>query len=90
LPIGHATGTQPKARSTRKHSAPILGHLGIADIQLSKVRRWRKQLFDAGVSTVTTAKACRLLKAVLNTVLDDGVIRRNPRRMKSAGQEDSP
>jgi integrase len=42
------------------------------------------------VSAVTVAKAYRLLKAVLNTALDDGVIRRNPCRIKGAGQEESP
>jgi integrase len=62
----------------------------VGDLQPSQIRRWRKQLLDAGVSPVTTAKAYRLLKAVLNTALDDGVIRRNPCRIKGAGQEDSP
>jgi integrase len=36
------------------------------------------------------AKAYRLLKAVLSTALDDGVIRRNPCRVKGAGREKSP
>jgi integrase len=39
---------------------------------------------------VTAAKAYRLLKAILNTALDDGLIRRNPCRIKGAGQEASP
>ena len=55
-----------------------------------QVRHWRKQLLDAGVSAVTVAKAYRLLKAILNTAVDDGVIRRNPCRIKGAGQEESP
>jgi hypothetical protein len=46
------------------------------------VRRWRKNLLDAGVSAVTVAKAYRLLKAVLNTAVDDELIRRNPCRIK--------
>jgi integrase len=54
------------------------------------IASWRKQLLDAGVSAVTTAKAYRLLKAVLNTALDDGAIRRNPCRIKGGGQEESP
>ena len=74
----------------RKHIAPVLGTLPIADIQPGRVRRWRKQLLDSGVSEVTTAKAYRLLKAVLNTALDDGAIKRNPCRVKGAGQEASP
>jgi integrase len=36
------------------------------------------------------AKAYRLLKAILNTAVDDGLIRRNPCRIKGAGQEESP
>ena len=54
-----------------------------------RVRRWRKELLDSGVSEVTTAKAYRLLKAILNTAVDDGMIRRNPCRIKGAGQEES-
>ena len=41
------------------------------------------------MSTVTTAKAYRLLKAILNTAVDDAIIRRNPCRIKGAGQEAS-
>ena len=43
-----------------------------------------------GVSAVTTAKAYRLLKAIFATAEDDGSIRRNPCRIKGAGQEKSP
>jgi integrase len=73
----------------RKHIAPGLGHVAIADLQPRQVRRWRQQLLDAKVSEVTVAKAYPLLKAVLNTAADDGVIRRNPCRIKGAGQEKS-
>ena len=55
-----------------------------------QVRRWRKKLLDAGVSAVTLAKAYRLLKAILATAADDGAIKRNPCRIKGAGQEKSP
>jgi len=36
------------------------------------------------------AKAYRLLKAIMNTATDDGLITRNPGRIKGAGQERSP
>ena len=39
---------------------------------------WRKTLLDSGVSAVTAAKAYRLLRAILNTAVDDGLIRSNP------------
>jgi integrase len=62
----------------------------MADIREPDVRRWRKNLLDAQVSAVTLAKAYRLLKAIFNTAVDDGLIRRNPCRIKGAGQEKSP
>ena len=62
----------------------------IAGVKEAQVRRWRKGLLDNGVSAVTAAKAYRLLKAVMNTAVDDGLIRRNPCRIKGAGQEKSP
>lgn len=74
----------------RLHIAPHFEGQALAEINDAKVRRWRKKLLDSGLSTVTTAKAYRLLKAILNTAVDDGVIRRNPCRIKGAGQEESP
>ena len=53
-------------------------------------RSWRKKLLDSGVSEVTAAKAYRLLRAIFNTALDDGLIRRNPCRIKGADRENSP
>jgi integrase len=74
----------------RLHLAPMLGTLAVADIKERTVRRWRKSLLDSGVGPVTVAKAYRLLKAVLNTAVDDGLIKRNPCRIDGAGQEHSP
>ena len=93
--IDERTGLRPKTVELyryllRKHLAQVLGPVPIADIQPGHVRRWRKTLLDDGVSTITMAKAYRLLKAILNTALDDGVIRRNPCRIKGAGREKSP
>jgi integrase len=62
----------------------------VPDITEAHVRRWRKNLLDSGVGAVTTAKAYRLLKAIFNTAVDDSLIRRNPCRIKGAGQEKSP
>ena len=74
----------------RHHLEPTFGPRTLADIKEPHVRRWRKNLLDTGVSAVTAAKAYRLLKAVFNTAVDDGLIRRNPCRIKGAGQEVSP
>ena len=62
----------------------------VADIQLSTIRRWRISRLDSGVSAVTLAKAYRLLKAIMSTAMDDGLIKRNPCRIDGAGQEHSP
>lgn len=62
----------------RLHLIPTLGALTVQDITEARARRWRKNLLDAGVGPVTVAKAYRLLKAILNTAVDDGLIRRNP------------
>jgi integrase len=74
----------------RCHSAPHFEHVTVAEVTLARVRRWRRKLLDSGVSEVTAAKAYRLLRAVFNTALDDGLIRRNPCRIKGAGTEHSP
>jgi integrase len=74
----------------RSHIDPAFGARSVADIKEPHVRRWRKNLLDADVSAVTVAKAYRLLKAIFNTAVDDGLIRRNPCRVKGAGQERSP
>jgi integrase len=74
----------------RRHLSPGLGAKAVAVIREPQVRRWRKELLDAKISEVTTAKAYRLLKAIMNTAADDGLIRRNPCRIKGAGLEKSP
>jgi integrase len=73
----------------RTHIAAHFETISVSDIKEPQVRRWRKNLLHSGVSEVTTAKAYRLLKAILNTAVDDGIIRRNPCRIKGAGQEAS-
>lgn len=74
----------------RLHLVPGLGSLAVASITEPRVRRWRKTLLDSGVGPVTVAKAYRLFKAIMNTAVDDGLIRRNPCRINGAGQEKSP
>jgi integrase len=74
----------------RCHIVPKLGDLSLADVTPARVRSWRMELLHAGLSAVTVAKAHRLLKAVLNTAVDDELVRRNPCRIKGAGNEPSP
>jgi integrase len=73
-----------------RHLVPAFGNRAVADIKEAHIRRWRKELLDSGASATSTAKAYRLLKAILNTAADDGLIRRNPCRVKGAGLDKSP
>ena len=73
-----------------QHISPTFGDKPVALIREPQVRRWRKGLLDQGVSAVTTAKAYRLLNAIFNTAVDDGLIRRNPCRIKVLGRRHHP
>lgn len=66
------------------------GSTTVAGITEADVRRWRADMLSAGVTPVTAAKAYRLLKAIMATAVDDGLIRRNPCRIKGASVEKSP
>ncbi|WP_084730026.1 tyrosine-type recombinase/integrase [Streptacidiphilus neutrinimicus] len=74
----------------RLHIRPQLGARMLAELTPAKVRAWRTGLIDAGVGEATVAKAYRVLRAILNTALDDGLIQRNPCRIKGGGDENSP
>jgi integrase len=93
--IDERPGLRPKTvkiyRSLlRCHIQPHLSTVTVRDLTLALVRRWQKRLLDSGVSPITAAKAYRLLRAIMNTAVDDGLIKRNPCRIKGAGKEDSP
>ena len=74
----------------RSHIEPTFGKRTVADIRDAHVRRWRKELLDAGTSPASVAKSYRLLKAVMSTAVEDGIIRRNPCRIRGAAQDRSP
>ncbi len=80
----------------KNHLVPTFGNRKLDEIREADVRSWRKERLDAGplaspaFGPVTVAKAYRLLRAIMGTAVDDGVIRRNPCRIKGAGQEHSP
>ncbi|MBT0771371.1 tyrosine-type recombinase/integrase [Kineosporia sp. J2-2] len=72
-----------------KHIVPFLGARMVNELDPAMIRTWRSDLLTDGVSIGGAAKAYRLLRAVLNTALDDELIRRNPCRIKGADQEKS-
>ena len=52
------------------------------------VREWRAKLLADGASVSIAAKAYRLLRAIITTAVDeDGMLPRNPCRIKGAGDE---
>jgi integrase len=70
----------------RHHVAPFLGHVELAELSTGTIRTWRATLLRQGRSEDRTAKAYRLVRAILNTAVDDGRIKRNPCRIKGAGE----
>lgn len=74
----------------RNHIAPYLGSREIGQLSASEVRSWRSERLASGVGTSTMAKAYRLLKAVMATAVDDGLVSRNPCRIRGAGEERPP
>jgi integrase len=74
----------------RLHIRPFLGSVALGALTTERIRAWRAELLRSDRSEVTAAKAYRLLRAILNTAVDDGRISRNPCRIKGADQERAP
>ncbi|WP_449062397.1 tyrosine-type recombinase/integrase [Planomonospora algeriensis] len=93
--VNERPGLRPKTAQLyegllRIHLVPTFGTLAVNEIKPAHVRKWRKTLLDSGVGPVTVAKAYRLLKAILNTAVEDRMIKENPCQIKSGGKEESP
>jgi hypothetical protein len=69
---------------------PYLGGMMLADLTTDRVREWRAARLRDRWSEDRTAKAYRLLRAIMNTAVDDGRIKRNPCRVEGAGQHRTP
>ncbi|WP_326611199.1 site-specific integrase [Streptomyces scopuliridis] len=75
-------------RLLRLHLEPAFGALAVNAISPARVRSWRaERLRSTGRTTV--AKSYRLLKAVMETAVDDDMIRKNPCRIRGAGREEA-
>ncbi|MBV9024403.1 MAG: site-specific integrase [Streptomycetaceae bacterium] len=75
-------------RLLRLHLEPTFGQLYVNAISPSRVRAWRaERLKTTGATTV--AKSYRLLKAIMETAIEDDMIRKNPCRIRGAGREDA-
>jgi integrase len=74
----------------RLHIFPTLGDLEIGGISNAIVRSWYASLFDKGLSQSSCAKTYRLLRTILSTAIEDGLITKNPCAIKGAGVARSP
>ncbi|MGQ5596129.1 tyrosine-type recombinase/integrase [Streptomyces sp. ESR1.13] len=74
----------------RLHILPTFGAGTVADVTTPRVRSWRGKLLAAGVGEPSVVKAYQLLRALMNTAVDDELIRRNPCRIKGADRYDVP
>jgi integrase len=72
----------------RRHVHPQLGGTKLRQITPERVRRWHAEL--SLVSPDQAAKSYRVLRAILNTAVSDGLITRNPCTIRGAGIEHAP
>jgi integrase len=71
-----------------RYITPHLGEAELGRLDTPMVRGWRTKLLRSGVSQTMTAKAYRLLRAVLTTaVREDEILMKNPCRVPGADQE---
>jgi integrase len=71
-----------------RYILPGLGGVQLGKLSTQMIRTWRAGLLDCGVSVSTTAKAYRLLRAILMTAVEeDKMLSRNPCRIRGADNE---
>lgn len=74
-------------RLLRLHILPTFDGLDLDEITAPRVRSWRSERLDSTGAETTIVKCYRLLKAILETAVEDELIRRNPCRIRGAGKE---
>ncbi len=74
-------------RLLRLHLLPTFEAWDLDEITPPRVRAWRTERLKSTDAKTTVAKSYRLLKAIMETAVDDELIRRNPCRIKGAGKE---
>lgn len=68
---------------------PALGHVTLDKLTPTKVRTWHAQV-SAATGPTATRQAYSVLRAVLNTAVEDELLSRNPCKIRGAGQPTSP
>ena len=72
------------------HILPTLGGVPLGQLTTPMIRRWNADLTANGLGRSTTAKCYRLLRAILNTAIEDHHLVANPCRIKGGGVETAP
>ncbi|WP_433571257.1 tyrosine-type recombinase/integrase [Streptomyces sp. CA-251247] len=80
-----STTRERNGSALRLHILPTFENVVLSEITTPQIRRWRAGLLESGVGEPTIAKAYQILRAIMNTAVDDEVIQRNPCRIKGAG-----
>ncbi|GAA1015642.1 putative prophage phiRv2 integrase [Acrocarpospora pleiomorpha] len=71
----------------RLHINPIFGEKELTKITSRSIRIWHTKLTEDGPGASTVAKSYRLLRGILNTAVDDELIKKNPCKIAKAGVE---
>lgn len=71
----------------RLHILPTLGQVPLARLTTVGIRSWHAGLLADGPGASSVAKCYRLLRTILNTAVEDGLIVANPHTIKGAGVE---
>jgi integrase len=73
----------------RVHLLPHLGEAPMGKIDPATIRRWHGTVSAGDQSAVTTAKAYRLLRQIMQAAVDDMLLRANPCTLKNVSVEHS-
>ncbi|MGW3762405.1 tyrosine-type recombinase/integrase [Streptomyces sp. NPDC005131] len=84
-----ATTDELYRRLLRLHLLPTFEGMDLDEITAPRVRTWRTERLSSTGAATTVAKSYRLIKAIMETAVDDELIRRNPCRIRGAGKESS-
>ncbi len=79
--------TRETYESQLTHLIPTFGRAQLTEIQPVDVRRWHGELFQSGLHPNSVAKIYRLLRTILTTAVDDGLLAKNPARIRGASKE---
>ncbi len=71
----------------RRWILDTFGTARLNDITTPDVRSWRGRLLKSHLSENTVAKVYRLLRTIMETAVEDGLIRANPVKLKGASKE---